>query len=109
MKKIAKLSAVLLPLAAACGGYGTSNTNARSVETECSLTLRQDATAAELKQAVNAVLDGSLDPCGGAVKDLRARNVALERIDHAIDVDNHSVFTLVFRVSGNEFGPYQPK
>ena len=105
MKTIAKLVAVLFPLVAACGGSGTSS-NAKSVaETECSLTLRADATAAEMRQAVNDVLDGVVDPCGGAVQDLRSRNISLQRIDHDVD----GAFTLVFRVSGNELGPYQPK
>ena len=106
MKTLAKLAAVLFPLVAACGG--ATSTNAKAAETQCSMSLHAGATAAELRQAVNDVLDGAVDPCGGAVGDLRSRSISLERID-VLDVDNHSVFTLVFRVSGNEWGPIQPK
>ena len=106
MKTLAKLS-VLLPLVAACGGATSSNFHA--AETQCSLALRANATSVEVQQAVNDVLEGRMDPCGGAVTDLRSRNVSLERIDSGFDTDNSRVFTLVFRVSANEHGNFQPK
>jgi hypothetical protein len=106
MKTLAKL-AVLFPLVAACGGV--TSANFRETETQCSLALRANSTAVEVQQAVNDVLEGRMDPCGGAISDLRSRNVSLERIDAGRDTDNQSVFTLVFRVSGNEHGAYQPK
>src|SRR4051812_6436249 len=105
MKTFAKL-AVLFPLLAACGG--ATSANSRATDTECSLSLRVNATALEVQQAVNDVLEGRIDPCGGAV-DLRSTNVSLERIDRSHDTDDQSVFTLVFRVAGNEHGAYQPK
>jgi hypothetical protein len=105
MKTFAKLS-VLFPLLAACGG--ATSANSRATDTECSLSLRANATALEVQQAVNDVLEGRIDPCAGAV-DLRSTNVSLERIDRSRDTDDQSVFTLVFRVAGNEHGAYQPK
>jgi hypothetical protein len=105
MKTFAKL-AVVFPLLAACGG--ATSANSRATETECSLALRASATAVEVQQAVNDVLEGRIDPCGGAVE-LRSSNVSLARIDRSNDVDDQSVFTLVFRVAGNEHGAYQPK
>lgn len=106
MKTLAKLS-VLFPLVAACGG--ATSANLRATETQCSLSLRANATALEVQQAVNDVLEGRMDPCGGAVSDLRSRNISLERIDAGRDTDDRQVFTLVFRVAGNEHGAYQPK
>ena len=106
MKTLAKLS-VLFPLLVACGG--ATSANFRASETQCSLALRANASAVEVRQAVNDVLEGRMDPCGGAVADLQSRNVSLERIDAERDTDNQQLFTLVFRVASNDHGVYQPK
>jgi hypothetical protein len=103
--KTAITSLALLSLLAACGGSTASN--GRSVQTSCSLTLRANATAAEIQLAVNDVLEGRRDPCAGAVTNLRSRQIELERIEDAFDTDNQRVFTLVFRIA--EMGPYNPK
>jgi hypothetical protein len=107
MKTLMMTSAVLIPLLVGCGGNTSSN--GRAVQTSCSLTLRANATAAEVQTAVNAVLEGKIDPCGGAVTNLNSRMIELERIEDAFDTDNQRFLTLVFRVSGQEMGPYSPK
>ena len=101
-------SVALISMLAACGG--STAANGRATETSCSLTLRANATAAEIQLAVNDVLEGRRDPCAGAVTNLRSRQVQLERIEDALDTDSQHVFTLVFRIGGgDEMGPYSPK
>jgi hypothetical protein len=92
-------SAALLPLLIGCGG--ATHSNAQAVQSECSYSVRgNDADAVRL--ALNSVLEGQIDPCGGAVKDLRFRNLQLHRVDVALDSSAQRVFALVFHVSANE-------
>lgn len=93
MKTFGKFAA-LIPLLAACGGAAP---RANFNETQCSTALRVNATSVEVRQAVNDVLDGRVDPCDGAATGFRANNVSLERID----MDAQRALTLVFRVSAN--------
>ncbi len=101
-------SVALVSMLAACGG--NTSANGRATETSCSLTLRANASASEIQMAVNDVLEGRLDPCAGAVTNLRSRQISLERIEDALDTDNQRVFTLVFRIgNADDMGPYSPK
>ena len=101
-------SVALVSMLAACGG--NTSANGRATETSCSLTLRANASASEIQMAVNDVLESRLDPCAGAVTNLRSRQISLERIEDALDTDNQRVFTLVFRIgNADDMGPYSPK
>ena len=92
-----------LILAAACANVDHSN--APSVQSECVYSVDGNATAAELQQAVNDVLEGRIDPCAGAVSDLSSRSVELVRIDRSVDADNRPMFRLVFHFSNPDFQP----
>ena len=96
MKSFAKFAALLLPVVAACGG--ATNADQRALEAECSYTLPANASALHVQRALNAALDGSFDPCGGAVDRAPSMNVALQRIDAAMNADGQHVLSLVFRM-----------
>jgi hypothetical protein len=94
MKILSKL-AVLLPLLAACGGATTHN-DLRQSEMQCSLSLAANSSALQVQKTVNDVSEGLVDPCSGAVADLRSMDISLQRID--TDPDSKEL-VLVFRVS----------
>jgi hypothetical protein len=102
MKRLSAF-AVLLPLVAACANVDHSN--APSVQSECVYSLNGAASAAELQQAVNDVLERRIDPCAGAVSDLSSRSIDLVRIDQERDADNRPMFRLVFHLSNPDFRP----
>lgn len=98
MKTFAKFAA-LIPLIAACGGAVHSNSQA--LETECSQTLPANADALQMHRALNAALEGEVDPCGGAVARGPSMSLSLQRVDAALNADGQRVFSLVFRVAPN--------
>jgi hypothetical protein len=102
MKPLSVL-AVLAALAAACANVDPSS--ARSVQSECVYSVDGNASAADLQQAVNDILEGRIDPCGGAVSDSSSRSADLVRIDRSVDADNRPVFRLVFHFSNSDFRP----
>ena len=108
MKTLAKL-AVLFPLAAAaCGGTASPDFRQAQTESECSMSLRANATADEVRRAVNDVLSGAVNPCGDAVS-AQGSHVALERIDSRVDAQDQQVVTLVFRVYRSRHDTTQPQ
>jgi hypothetical protein len=90
-------------LAAACANVDAGGTS--SVQSECVYSLSGNASAAELQQAVNDVLERRIDPCAGAVSDLSSRAIELVRIDHGRDADDQPTFRLVFHFSNPDFKP----
>jgi hypothetical protein len=97
MKTTAKL-AVLFPLvAAACGGV--TNPNQQELESECTYTLPANADALHMQRALNAALEGSFDPCGGAVQGGPAVHVALQHVDVAVNAQKQQLLSLVFSVA----------
>ncbi len=107
MKTLAKL-AVLLPLAAsACGGAASANFHEPQVQSECSMSLRANATSDEVRQAIADVLSGAVDPCGGA-HSASGSHAALERIDRQLDAEKQQIVTLVFRVTASHYGTPEP-
>ena len=98
MKTFARFAA-LIPLVAACGG--AVHPNSQPLESECSYTLPANADALQMHRALNAALEGELDPCGGAVAPRPSMNLSLQRVDAALNADGQRVFSLVFRVAAN--------
>ena len=94
---------VLAALAAACANVDHSNLP--SVQSECVYTVDGTASAADLQQTLNDILEGRIDPCAGAVSDLSSRSLELVRIDRSADTDNRSMFRLVFHFSNPDFRP----
>jgi hypothetical protein len=92
-----------LLLAAACAN--TDPSAASSVQSECVYSLSGDASAADLQQAVNDVLERRIDPCGGAVSDVGSRSIDLVRIDRSEDGEGRPMFRLVFHFSSLDFRP----
>jgi hypothetical protein len=82
MKTLSKI-AVLLPLvAAACTGATHSDFRAAAArEVECSISIDARSSALEVQRTVNAVLNGELDACNGAVADLKSMSASLARIE----------------------------
>jgi len=95
--------AVLIALATACDNV--AHGNASSIQSECVYSLSGTATAADIQQAVNDVLERRIDPCSGAVADLSSRSIDLVRIDRGVDADNRPTFRLVFHFSNPDFRP----
>jgi hypothetical protein len=97
MKTFSKLAVLFPLLAAGCGG--ATHADFRSAkEMECSLSIDSRSSALQVQEKVAAVLDGSLNPCGDAVADLRSANISLARIDR--DGDG---ITLVFHVTNSDY------
>jgi hypothetical protein len=98
MKTFSKFAVLVPLLAAACGGATRADFRSAAKEMECSLSIDARSSALQVQEKVAAVLDGSLNPCGDAVADLRSANVSLARIDR--DGDG---ITLVFHVTSGDY------
>jgi hypothetical protein len=107
MKTFAKIAALLPLFAAACGGVTNANQNSlenanqNAAESECSYTLPANADALQMHRALNAALEGEVDPCGGAVARGPSMSLSLQRVDAALNADGQRVFSMVFRVAPN--------
>lgn len=99
MQKNWKLIAVPVLFAVACGGTiqrETAPANDTAGSVECSLALAPHSNAAALQQAVQDVVDGSLDPCAGSLPQRELYGASLARIDEDGGMDRFLV--LVFRM-----------
>lgn len=98
------LVSALLAALVACGDQVTNQQATRVAPAEevaqCSLAMPANSTALEVQRAVNDVLAGKLDPCGGTV-DLRGTSRELLRID-AEDFDI-VIFFRILRTPGNRY------
>ena len=99
MKTFSKLAVLFPPLAAACGGASHSDFRAAPAqEVECSLSINAESSAEEVQKTIDAVLNGDIDACNGAVADLRSMSVSFARTE--VDTDAREL-RLIFRYSSN--------
>jgi hypothetical protein len=88
----------------ACGDQATNQQAAQAAPAEevaqCSMAMPKSSTALQVQRAVEDVLAGRLDPCGGTV-DLKATSRELLRID-AEDLDI-VIFFRILKAPGNRY------
>ena len=92
--RFALTSALVMGLAA-CGSQSANQSAAQSGHSEvaeCSVSLPESSSALEVQRAIDAVLNGSLDPCNGAV-DLSGTSAEFVRIDA-----QHPDVRILFRI-----------
>jgi hypothetical protein len=100
---------ILVLFAVACGGTAQRETASATREKEaesvqCSLSLAPHSDAAAIQRAVQAVTDGSLDPCAGALPQRELYAAQLARIDEGDGADPFLVLVFWMRL----LHPLQP-
>ena len=98
------LASALLAGLVACGDQATNQQATQAAPAEevaqCSLAMPANSTALEVQRAVDDVLAGRVDPCGGTV-DLLGTSREVLRID-AEDLDI-VIFFRILRTPGNRY------
>jgi hypothetical protein len=99
---------ILVLFAVACGGTAQRETAATAREREtdsvqCSLSFAPHSDAAAVQRALQAVADGSLDPCAGTLPQRELYSASLARIDQD-DADRFLVLVFWMR----RLHPLQP-
>jgi hypothetical protein len=96
---------VLAMVAAACGVKQTNSVQREEAAAECSLSLAPHSDAQAIQRAIQAVADGSLDPCAGGLAQRQLYRAVLARVDQSDGPDPFVV--LVYRMT--LLHPGQPK
>jgi hypothetical protein len=80
---------------AACGGSAPDAVDAADEVVQCSWSMPARSSALEIHRAIEAVLQGAIDPCGGAVS-LQAATARFVRIDQdELEPRLHLIFQIL--------------
>ena len=95
-----KLFVSLLLAAAACGGPSQKEDPAVNVElAECTYTLPEGSSEADVQPTLEAINDGSIDPCDGSLSSTMQR-VSVARLIRVDFDQEHGTFRMVLGIYG---------